>query len=53
MKKDSSARYLEDHEDETGDFSDCVLCKHKAVNWDEEPCASCHIDNKYEPVKER
>lgn len=36
------------------EFSDCVTCKHKTVDWDEEPCISCtNLENHYEPIKEK
>ena len=51
---DTREEYLREYEKTTDDFSDCVLCKHKSVDWDEEPCKSCgEGDNHYEPIKEK
>ena len=27
------------------DFSDCVTCKYKSTDWNEEPCDSCSLEN--------
>ena len=27
------------------DFSDCVTCKYKSIDWNEEPCDSCSLEN--------
>ena len=39
---------------QTDDFSDCVTCKYKTVEWDEEPCKSCtNEENHYEPIEKK